>query len=271
MPAVQPDNESATSTEAQAGASSDGNALLAQRLAMLALACVGLAAAALAVDLLVAWPFVVKLGPTWMAAREYLREFFHPAETLGHGWSACFVMLILLSIDAGQRRRWLRISALVFWAGMATFLVKACVARIRPHYYFDVDAGAYYGGVWESFLGWWPLHAQGYAVQSTPSGHTATAVAMAIGLSQRWPHTRWVLVAVASMAMFQRIVNGSHFLSDCFAGAAVACFVAAVIYHPFLVGRWFEWFERRGPSRQVRLLPPALEAPRQPPRTTRAA
>ncbi|MBM3968035.1 MAG: phosphatase PAP2 family protein, partial [Planctomycetes bacterium] len=59
-------------------------------------------------------------------------------------------------------------------------------------------------------------------LRSFPSGHTATAVAMAIGLSYVYPRGRVVFFFMALLASFQRLMSGAHYLSDILASVAMS-------------------------------------------------
>ena len=64
-----------------------------------------------------------------------------------------------------------------------------------------------------------------------PSGHSATAVAGAIGLSMLWRRGRALAWAIAALVMFSRLYLGVHYPTDVLAGGLVgwACgFVATV-------------------------------------------
>ena len=66
---------------------------------------------------------------------------------------------------------------------------------------------------------------------SMPSGHSATAVAGAIGLSMLWRRGRALAWAIAALVMFSRLYLGVHYPTDVLAGGLVgwACgFVATV-------------------------------------------
>jgi len=121
------------------------------------------------------------------------------------------------------------LAVLAYGAGLVANVLKALVGRARPL------TRPLEGHVWQTFVGWLPVMSQdwGYAVQSFPSGHTATAVGLAIGLASLYPHGRWLFASFAVLTALQRIVSGAHFVSDTFVGAAVAFFVAALVAHIF--------------------------------------
>jgi membrane-associated phospholipid phosphatase len=85
-----------------------------------------------------------------------------------------------------------------------------------------------------------------HQLQSFPSGHTAAAVGLAIGLAWLYPRGRWMFYAFALIAASQRWANRDHFVSDSCAGAAIATCVAAFVLGGSALQRWFDRFERRG-------------------------
>jgi membrane-associated phospholipid phosphatase len=68
---------------------------------------------------------------------------------------------------------------------------------------------------------------RGYAVQSFPSSHAATAAGLAVALAALYPRGRWLYLTFAMLAGLQRIEAQAHFASDVLAGAALGCIVAA--------------------------------------------
>lgn len=160
------------------------------------------------------------------------------AEFFGYGWTALFVMVTAAQID---QRGW-RVVPRLFIAfaciGIAANLCKVFfVARWRPNASFQPEH------IRESFAQWLPWFDRARLpapwnrdLMSFPSGHTATAVGLALSLSILYPRgTVWFCV-LAFMAALQRIESRAHYLSDTLAGAAVACFVMALLLH----SRWLE-------------------------------
>ena len=115
---------------------------------------------------------------------------------------------------------------------------RLLVARERPSM---VDASAH---VLDTFAGWLPLWQGNHRLQSFPSGHTATAVGLAIALSSLYPRGWWLFAAIAALSGFQRIESESHFLSDVLAGAAIGCLVSAACTTSTRFGRWLTAIER---------------------------
>jgi len=81
-------------------------------------------------------------------------------------------------------------------------LLKLLLARVRP-YAFTLD-----GSVWTTFGQWLPALSTGSEGQSFPSGHTATAVAMAGALIWLYPNGRYLFPLLAVLVGCQRIESG---------------------------------------------------------------
>ena len=83
-----------------------------------------------------------------------------------------------------------------------------------------------------------------HPLQSFPSGHTATAVGLTVGLIRLYPHGRHLFVALAVLAASQRMAASAHYLSDTVAGAAIGLFFAAVVCDARFGGKVYDRLER---------------------------
>lgn len=199
--------------------------------------------AALAVDLPVSYVFLMKAGPVWDVVRRAIFKLVQPAESFANGLGVLFIVMTIFAIDVRGRRYLLRLTMAVYTSGLLANVVKMCVGRQRPKAFFDQELFAFPGGSLETFGDWFPWASLGYAGQSFPSGHTATAAALAILLAWRYKHAAWIFYLLAVLAAWQRITFGHHYLSDTLFAAAIGC-VAGVIYlDPRLLGRFFDRFE----------------------------
>jgi membrane-associated phospholipid phosphatase len=192
---------------------------------------VAAAAAALSIDLPLA---------RWFLDRHYpgsLGKLFDLSEVFGHGLGVAMIVLAMHQLD--RRRRWAlpRVVAGILAAGLSADVVKFLVARTRPSVFLqDFPAG---GSVWATFFGWLPGTGEGFAGQSFPSGHVATAVGLAIGLGWLYPHGRVLLAALVVLVACQRMHAGAHFASDVLSGAAIGCLAAGVLYCRGPIARLF--------------------------------
>lgn len=174
---------------------------------------------------------------------EPLRRPVRLAEIFGWGGS---VALLILTAAVLDRRSWRivpRLAMGALGAGLLADGVKFLVARLRP------AAADLSGNVQDTFVAWLPLlnghsleRPYGHALQSIPSAHAATAAGLAVGLAALYPRGRWLFVAFAVLACLQRMDAQAHFASDVLAGAALGCFVGAL-----LASARFAWL--RGPER----------------------
>lgn len=104
-------------------------------------------------------------------------------------------------------------------------LLKILIGRARPRLLFRDD-----------IYGFWPIRFE-YDYWSLPSGHTATAVALAIALYFLWPRYWPLYLGAAALVAASRVIITTHYFADVVAGAYVA-FLGAVVVKYF--------FERRG-------------------------
>lgn len=178
-----------------------------------------------------------------------VRRLLDVAELFAHGCGVVLILVTAAVLDPDSRPRLARVSATAFGAGGVVLIVKHIIPRMRP-YAFDPS-----GDVVSTFeLGWSAAAAQsaavahGAAVQSFPSGHTATAVGLAFGLAWLYPRGRWLFALFAALATAQRVQSSAHFLSDTLAAASLASLVAGVCLGERGLGGWFGRFEqaRRG-------------------------
>ena len=177
-----------------------------------------------------------------------LRRILGWAEVFAHGYGVALIGLTAFVLDVAQRRKLPRLLASAYVAGILANLVKLAVARVRPRY-FDLIEG---GGVVDTFIGFvpWlfgsdPRYHSGFEIQSFPSGHTATAVGFAIGLTRIYPRGGWLFFTFAALAAWQRIDVQAHYVSDTVAAASLGFLGAALVTDRRGMGRWFDAWERR--------------------------
>jgi len=155
-----------------------------------------------------------------------LRRVVTWSEMFAHGLGVALILSSIFFLDRQNRQAVWWVVASAASAGLSANLVKMLIARTRPHHFADNVA------VWDSFGGWMPViwaEDWGHAMQSFPSGHTATAVGLAIGLRWLYPRATPLFILCTALAGFQRIASGAHFLSDVLAGAAVGFTAVALL------------------------------------------
>lgn len=151
-----------------------------------------------------------------------LRDIFYHAEVFGHAHGVLAVVATVGLLSSGGWQLAARIGGVAIAAGLAADILKLCIARIRPCRLTGADSVA------DSFVGIFAWGTPGSGVDwldsgyhSLPSAHTATAVALAIGLATAFPRGRIWFALLALLTAANRIDGGAHFISDCCWGAAI--------------------------------------------------
>ena len=143
-------------------------------------------------------------------------------------------------------------------------LIKLCIVRRRPSF-FKRNFANYVNDTW---LGFDTANTE-YLTQSFPSAHTATAFGLAIAMSWILPRGKVVFFTFAVLASFQRLIAGSHWLSDVFAGVVIAFVVSGLLFQNWGLGWVLNWFENRQKPSPQEPETPALTASK--PTANRAA
>src|SRR5439155_12773754 len=129
--------------------------------------------------------------------------------------------LALFEPWAARMRAAARIPAMLFAAiavsGILVDLLKVIVGRPRPKLLFS--AGNYE-------FSWIGLSADHW---SFPSGHAATAAALAAALWCLWPQPVLLYIVGAALVAISRVVVGAHYLSDVVMGGVIGVLVARAL------------------------------------------
>ncbi len=142
------------------------------------------------------------------------------SEAFAHGSGVLVIFSILLTVDRKNRRQLLVMLGMVVTIMAIANLSKGLFSRARPY------AGSELKDLTQT---WFPDFGQRFwdsRVRSFPSGHSATAAAMAFALSNVYPSGRFLFVTLAIMACLQRIATQSHFPTDVVAGVTIAAAIA---------------------------------------------
>jgi len=158
-----------------------------------------------------------------------LRTLVRLSETFGHGFGVAAIV-ISVGLAARSWRTLVLLGSTVALAGFVANLIKLNVARLRP-YAIDEAQQAFERFGFREILPWryggddWLSH----SLQAFPSGHSAIAAALAVGLSRLYPHASLWFALLAALAVWQRIASQAHHLSDTLAGAAIGIVVATAV------------------------------------------
>ncbi len=163
------------------------------------------------------------------------------SEAFAYGGTVVLIVLAAVTLDPRGWRVAPRLLLLAYGSGVIANMGKLLLARTRPRE-ADLD-----GSVLGTFGGWFPPLTGNENMQSFPSGHTATAVGLAIALTMLYPRGWWLFGILAILAATQRIDSQAHYLSDVLAGAAISFLVAAIVTAPTPLARWLQHIEQQNP------------------------
>ena len=183
-----------------------------------------------------------------------VRRILGLSEFFAHGFGVVMILIAIAVLAPSLRRALPRVALCAALPGLLVNLIKLAVGRFRPETYHQwlasqpVDLTPSVEQTWIGwFVGWDAnsVYEFGYAIQSFPSGHAATAVGLAVGLTWLFPRGTKLFFVMAVMASLQRIVFQAHWSSDVLVGAALGWIIArGFLCHSARVDRWFARWER---------------------------
>jgi len=148
-----------------------------------------------------------------------IRAFFQCMSFFGHGTGCLVAALLVWSLDRKNRMAISLLIGSTLLAGAVAGILKIIFHRPRPFVNESMigDSVSLSEAVFHNFL------------QSFPSGHTATAFALAMGLSLLYRQGKPLFFTFAVLVGLQRILSQNHFPSDVIAGALVGVLSARVV------------------------------------------
>ena len=156
-----------------------------------------------------------------------LRKAIGLSESFAHSSGGVVIFATLLWVDVKNRAKLWQAAFFTLICGIAANAAKLFVPRYRPHSLDQSET--------EILSSWqtWGTPGTGSwfdeQFRSFPSGHAATAVALAIGLAHVYPRGKWIFASLATVACLQRLVSNSHFLSDIMGGVII----------PLVISLWY--------------------------------
>lgn len=148
------------------------------------------------------------------------RKAISLSECFAHTSGGIVIFATLLWIDFKNRKKLWRAAIFTLVCGLASNAAKLMVPRYRPH---SLDMSEIeIASSWQTWGVPWTGSWFEEQLRSFPSGHSATAVAFAIGLTQVYPRGKWIFASLAVLACFQRLESSAHFLSDIMGGIVIS-------------------------------------------------
>jgi membrane-associated phospholipid phosphatase len=160
------------------------------------------------------------------------------AEVFAHGVGIFFIGLSIVVLDPKSRRKVVRMFLATILVGLVINAIKVQVVRDRPQV-TNLDTVVAASETFHGYhLGNWEDEHQAFV-----SGHTGTAFALAIALTEIYPHGRWLFFFFATLAGLQRLTGLAHYPSDVLGGAGLGLLVGVSLYCPGPISQMFDKFE----------------------------
>jgi membrane-associated phospholipid phosphatase len=160
-----------------------------------------------------------------------------------HGTGITCILVGLLFFAPTKRWHIPRLAVLAAGGGAISTLTKMFVLRPRPNSLLLTSANNDHAWIWN--FDWTLSHVADFEPSSRafPSAYLATATALTVGLWTLYPRAKWLFSTLCFGTLMQRLLCGSHFMSDLFGSAAIGLWWSYVCYHPSLMGSLFEKLE----------------------------
>ncbi|HVT27112.1 MAG TPA: phosphatase PAP2 family protein [Lacipirellulaceae bacterium] len=156
----------------------------------------------------------------------------------GNGAGVIIVLTVVIFLSRTKLSRIPLLASIALGGGLLADIAKMCVARSRPH---STDlAVATFSSTFHGIL---PLLSAPSGLQSFPSGHSATAIGLAVALCLIYPRGRWFFGILAVTVASIRVILHAHFPTDVAAGLMLGGTWAFICYRGF-AAPVFAWCER---------------------------
>jgi len=121
-----------------------------------------------------------------------------------------------------SRQAWMRLSLFILSttaiSGIIVNIFKLIFARFRP---VELLENGNFGFNWFDY---------GYRLASFPSGHSATALSVAMAFALVFPKHRFWLLPMGFFVIFSRVVLTEHYLSDVLVGSVIGVYTSLYLY-----------------------------------------
>jgi membrane-associated phospholipid phosphatase len=163
-----------------------------------------------------------------------MTESLTAAKFLASGLGTLAIAVAVAAVDRRRWRRALVLAVVVVASGLVNSALKMAIGRERPSHLDQAPGQERVLSFHGPAMG---IHNSTF--QSFPSGHTASAFAIATCLATFYPAAAPVTYTVAAWAGVNRVVSHQHFPSDVVAGALVGHVVSLwLLGLPALRRRW---------------------------------
>jgi membrane-associated phospholipid phosphatase len=161
----------------------------------------------------------------------WFHETFHLITKFGEAQYSLILLFLLFLFFRIKKpifaHKMLYLFGAVAISGILVDIIKIIAARLRPTMFLEHDL---YGFVWFKL---------GSEFNSFPSGHSATAFALCIGLTLLYPRYKYPFLLIGVLIVMSRIILTFHYLSDTLIGALIGGLTALFLYRKLAVRNYF--------------------------------
>jgi len=157
--------------------------------------------------------------------KNWLYELFKKITLFGD--SLCYLLGgMLLFVIFRNKKAYTAYSGLFLFSsvaasGLTVDLIKYIAGRARPKLYFSEQLFGFDLFRWEQ------------AWTSFPSGHSATALSVAMFFALLFPRLRFAALFAGTMVAFSRVYLSQHYISDVIAGSFMGIVSTLLLYNHF--------------------------------------
>lgn len=155
----------------------------------------------------------------------WITLIFHDITKIGDSQYSLILLLLLFLVYHQKAplfaHKMVYLFSSVAISGIFVDIVKIIVGRLRPDMLFEHNL---YGLVWFKI---------GSEFNSLPSGHSATAFALCMGLTLLFPKYKYLYIFIAILVVMSRVVLNFHYLSDTIIGGLSGGLIAFIIYKKY--------------------------------------
>ncbi len=174
-----------------------------------------------------AYFFIDKPLALFFHNKQYFYSFFHIITKFGEAHYSLGTLFLLFLFFWFKKKsyfqnRTLYLFSAIALSGIIVDILKVIFGRFRPALFFK-----------EELYGFSPMHF-GSLYNSFPSGHSATAFSLGVGLALLFPKYRYFFILFAVLVAFSRVILGFHYLSDIVVGSFIGALTAIYLYPKFI-------------------------------------
>lgn len=156
-----------------------------------------------------------------------LTTTFHYITKIGDSQYSLVLLFLLFILYRQQKpilaHKMVYLFSVVAISGILVDIIKVIIARVRPDMLFNHDM---YGFVWFKL---------GSEFNSLPSGHSATAFALCVGLILQFPKYKHLYIFIAILVVMSRVILNFHYLSDTLIGSFLGGVTAFYVFQKYFV------------------------------------